>query len=150
MNTVSLDVKEWDKLNRDILYLAQETMPKETKKFMRREGGRLATATRKLARSTVHKKTGNYFNSIRGSKAWRNSRGGYGVYAYASRKNNLGNHAHLLEYGHKIVVKGTRTGKRTRDFRVFEKAAQSFDNKYYADTEAFIGKVIESGFTKGR
>ena len=150
MSTVTLDVSEWDKLNKDILYLAEETMPKETKKFMRREGGRLATATRKLARSTVHKKTGNYFKSIRGSKAWRNSRGGYGVYAYASRKNNLGNHAHLLEYGHDIWIKGHKLSKQTRDFRIFEKAAQGFDSKYFSDTEYFINRVIQSGFKRGK
>lgn len=150
MSNITINTKEWDKLNRDILELAQETMPKETKKYMRREGGRLATATRKLAKSAVNKKTGNYFNSIRGSKAWQNSRGGYGVYAYATRKNNLGNHSHLLEYGHEIVVKGTRTGKSTKDFRIFQRAKEAFENRFYKDTEVFIENVVESGFTKGR
>lgn len=148
MNAIVLDTREWERLNRNILELAQETMPKETKKFMRREGGRLATATRKLARATFKKKTGNYFKSIKSSRAWRNSRGGYGVYALASR--NIAPHAHLLEYGHKLVAWGRQTNRRTTNFRTFEKASKSFERTFISDTEVFIEKVVESGFKKGR
>lgn len=150
MSAVNLDVSEWDKLNRDILNLAEETMPRETKKFMRREGGRLATTTRKLARATVHKKTGNYFKSIKSSKAWKNGSGGYGVYAYATRKGSIGNHAHLLEYGHRVVIRRTYTGKRARAFRIFHNAAGDFEGRFYSDAEVFVQNVVESGFTKGR
>jgi hypothetical protein len=150
MNNIALDVSEWDRFNQNMLELAQETMPKETKKFMRREGGRLATVTRKLARSTVHKKTGNYFKSIRSSKAWENKRGGYGVYAYSSRKDNRGNHAHLLEYGHRVVIRRTNTGKRAKDYRIFEKAGKSFEGKFVNDATEYIDKLLESNFTSGR
>ena len=157
MNEVSLDVSEWDKFNRDMLELAEETMPKETKKFMRREGGRLATVTRKIARATVHKKTGNYFKSIRGSKAWRNNRGGYGVYALASRKNNLGNHAHLIEYGHKQdvgryvpAIKARLTHSMVEGKRIFEKGQKSFEGKFVADAAEYIDNLLESNFKSGR
>lgn len=157
MNAVDLDVSEWTKFNQDMLELAEETMPKETKKFMRREGGRLATATRKLARATVHKKTGNYFKSIRGSKAWRNNRGGYGVYALASRKNNLGNHAHLLEYGHnqeagKYVpaIKARLKESRVKGFRIFEKARNSFERQFVSDAAEYVDNLLDSNFTSGR
>lgn len=157
MNEVSLDVSEWDKFNRDMLELAEETMPKETKKFMRREGGRLATATRKIARAEVHKKTGNYFKSIRGSKAWKNNRGGYGVYALASRKNNLGNHAHLLEYGHKQnagqyvpAIKARLKKSEVEGKRIFEKGRKSFERKFMADAAEYIDNLLESNFTSGR
>lgn len=157
MNAVELDVSEWSKFNQDMLELAEETMPTETKKFMRREGGRLATATRKLARATVHKKTGNYFKSIRGSKAWRNQKGGYGVYALASRKDNLGNHAHLLEYGHKQeegryvpAIKARLKEPRVKGFRIFEKAQKSFEGKFVSDAAEFVDNLLESNFTSGR
>ena len=61
MSDVELDITEWKKYNKDLLYLIEETLPRECKKFMRREGGRLATASRRKARETVRKKTGNYF-----------------------------------------------------------------------------------------
>lgn len=147
-NSVNLDISEWESFNKRVLELAEETMPRETKKFMRREGGRLATTTRKLARSTVKKKTGNYFKSIKSSKAWRNSQGGYGVYALASHKT--GPHAHLLEYGHRIVIGKRDTGKKTRDFRIFEKAAGDFDKKFAGDTEEFIDNLLDSNFTSGK
>lgn len=157
MNAVDLDVSEWNKFNLDMLELAEETMPKETKKFMRREGGRLATTTRKLARATVHKKTGNYFKSIRGSKAWRNQKGGYGVYAFSTRKDNLGNHAHLLEYGHDQEVgkyvpalKAKLQKDRVKGYQIFEKAGKSFENRFASDTAEYIDKLLESNFTSGR
>lgn len=150
MNAVDLDVSEWNKFNQNMLELAQETMPRETKKFMRREGGRLATTTRKIARATVHRKTGNYFKSIRSSKAWENKRGGYGVYAYSTRNNNLGNHAHLLEYGHRVIIRKTNTGKRAKDYRIFEKAGKSFEGKFMSDAAEYIDKLLESNFRSGR
>lgn len=150
MNDISLDVKEWDQFNQNILALAEETMPKETKKFMRREGGRLATVTRKTAKATVQKKSGNYFKSIRSSKAWQNSRGGYGVYALASRKNNLGNHAHLLEYGHRVIIRGKELDHKAKDFRIFEKASKNFEGRFLSDAEEYINNLLESNFTSGR
>lgn len=139
--TVHVDAHELDQLDRDILKLVDETMPNELKKFMRREGGRAATATRRTARGTVKKKTGNYFRSIKASRAWRNSAGGYGDKVYSTAP-----HAHLLEYGHRIVTHtGRDTGKKTRAFEIMSKGIQSFEGRFYADTEVFIGQMVEKG-----
>lgn len=140
MSDVELDITEWKKYNKDLLYLIEETLPRECKKFMRREGGRLATASRRKARETVRKKTGNYFKSIKSSRAWKNSRGGYGVKAYSSAP-----HAHLLESGHEIYIRGYPTGRKSRAFNIMKQANEGFQNKFWKDCEDFVAKVMEEG-----
>ena len=154
MNVVDLDIREWTEFNARILQIAETELPGETKNFMRRMGKKAATATRRLAKATFKKKTGNYFRSIRGSKSWRNQKGGYGVYAYATRKDNLGNHAHLLEYGHAVYPAGrvpvNKTISRSRDFRTFEKAAKNFSSVFLDEANKFVDNLLESNFTSGR
>ena len=140
---VSMDVSDWELWNKEVLYFVQNTMPKETKKFMRREAGRAATTARKKARSTVKKKTGNYFKSIKNSKAWRNSKGGYGAKVYA--KKPLGAHAHLLEYGHNVVIKGKKIGKKTKDFHIIQRGVKSFEGRFYTDCIAFVNEHVRNG-----
>ena len=144
MSDISVDVSEWKKLDRDILFLAEETMPRECKKFMRREGGRAATTTRKLAKATFKKKTGNYFRSIRGSRAWKSSYGSYGVKVYAKRPE--GSHAHLLEYGHKVLIRGKYPiSRRADDFHTIQKGTESFENRFASDCQAFVDELVEKG-----
>lgn len=157
MNYVDLDIREWTMFNARILELAENELPAETKKFMRRMGTKAATATRRLAKATFKKKTGHYFNSIRGSKSWRNQKGGYGVYAYATRKDNLGNHAHLLEYGHdqqvgKYVpaIHAKLMVSRVEGKRVFERAAKNFAPVFLDEANKFVDNLLESNFTTGR
>lgn len=140
MSDGALDISEWEEYNQDLLYLIEETMPKECKKFMRREGGRLRTASRQTARSSVRKKTGNYFKGIKSSKGWRNSAGGYGVKVYATAP-----HSHLLEEGHDVYRRGVNTGKRTRAFKIMKNANVAFASRFWQDCDAFIGQMVENG-----
>lgn len=147
MSDVSVDISEWTKFDQDILTLAEETMPRETKKFMRREGGRAATHTRQKARAAVNKKTGNYFKSLKGTKAWKNYRGDYGVKVHA--KSPIGRHAGFLEYGHKILIRGKYRPKHrdimTRDFHIIEKGVKSFDGRFFTDCQTFVDQLVENG-----
>ena len=147
MSDVICDISEWEDYNKDLLFLIEETMPRECKKFMRREGGRLRTVSKQTARSTVNKKTGNYLASIKASKSWRNSRGGYGVYVFTSRPPGF--HAHLLEYGHRVYRRGVPTAKRARAFHIMENANRVFESRFWKDCDTFIGQMVDDGM-KGK
>lgn len=143
--SAEVDAREWTKFNKDVLKLAEETMPRECKKFMRREGGRLKTATKREARSTIKKKTGNYLNGVKNSRAWRSSSGDYGDKVYSNAP-----HGHLIEYGHKVVThNGRDTGFRAKDFHIFEKANDGFQKKFWNDALEFTEKIVADGF-KGK
>lgn len=136
--TMTIDMHELSDYAARLINCAQKTMPKETKKFMRREAGRMATATRKYARSKLKRKTGNYFKSIKGSRAWRSSAGNFGAKAYSTMP-----HAHLIEAGHDIYRRGVNTGKRTRAFRIFDAGRASFAARYTADAEVFADRILK-------
>ncbi len=151
MSDIAVDISEWDELDADILYLAMEALPRECKKFMGKEGRKLKATTKKLGRKTIHKKTGNYFKSIKGTKGWKNSRGGYGVRVQSTRPPAY--HGHLLEYGHDIKIRGKyepKNGKkRTEAFNIMHDANKMFANQYYGDCQGFVDELVENGM-RGR
>lgn len=144
MSDVQLDISEWTDFDRDLLEFVKDTMPRETKKFMRREGGKLRTASRRQARATIKKKTGNYLKGIKNTKGWKNSQGDYGV-----KVNARAPHSHLLEAGHYVFRRGKNTGKRTRAFYIMRDAKSSFEGRFWNDAQEFIYKLVDNGL-KGR
>lgn len=146
--SVEMDIREWTQFDIDVLDFVEKEMPKECKKFMRREGGKLATATKKTARSRIKKRTGNYLKGVKHTKAWKNSKGDYGVKVKASPK--IAPHAHLIEYGHKIVTHAKRdTGKKAKAYSIYRDANEDFQNQFYNDALTFTGQMMENGL-KGK
>ena len=140
------DVREWDRYDLDILNFVEDEMPKECKKFMRREGGKLRTATKKEARSTISKKSGNYLAGVKATKAWKNAKGDYGVKVRADQKTAP--HTHLIEFGHRMVTRyGDDTGYRATDFHVYQKANEFFRSRFYNDSLDFVGQMLDNGLT---
>lgn len=136
------DIKELTKLERDILDTAQKHLPKETKKFLRDEGGKLRKVTLSVAKSKVKKKTGNYFKSIKRGKVYRyRGTGDLSIRAYSGAP-----HAHLIESGHRQVTKGGAEVGFVQGKRVFETASKQFEEQHYADTQKFIEEALEKGW----
>ena len=89
MASQGFDTSSLRKLGRD-LQRCGETYSKKEKKFLRKEGSKLLSKTKKEAKR-VGKKTGNYHKSIKRGKpySYRGSNA-IRVYSYAP-------HAHLIE-----------------------------------------------------
>lgn len=146
--SVYCDIREWEQFDLDVLDFAEKEMPKECKKFMRREGGKLRTATRKLARSRINKKTGNYLKGIRATKAWQNSKGDYGVKVRSN--HSIAPHTHLIESGHKVITKtGRNTGYNAKAFNIYKDANADFQGRFFNDALDFSGQLLENGL-KGK
>lgn len=156
--SVYMDIREWEQFDLDVLNFAQKEMPKECKKFMRREGGKLRTSTRKMARAKLYKterkakeKTGNYLKGIRSTKAWQNARGDYGVKVKSN--HSIAPHTHLIEFGHKIITRGgnkPQSGKDVAtDFNIYRDANADFQSRFYNDALDFSGQMLENGL-KGK
>ncbi|MDU0200161.1 HK97 gp10 family phage protein [Paenibacillus sp. MAH-36] len=133
------DMRELDEFVRHLVSVAAERLPRESKKFLREEGTKLRKITLARAKSSVKKKTGNYYKSIKRGK----------VYDYdgvpSVRVYSKSPHAHLIEDGHRIVgPDGTEHGFQP-GLKVFEKASNDFEEEYVNDTEAFIDKLLREG-----
>lgn len=135
------DFKELTNYEKKLLDMASNKMPRETMKFIRKEGTQLRKVTVKNARAKVKKKTGNYFKSIKKGRAYiYQGNGGSSIRVYSTAP-----HAHLIEKGHRIVTPGGTEKGFKPGLHIFENSEKEFQNQFYEDIENFIDDVIAKG-----
>ena len=133
------DFKELNEFSRTLLTNAVSTLPKETKKFINKQGYALRKNVREKSKQLVKKRTGKYH------KGWRKGK----VYNYKGDKNSLavrvynGNrYAHVIENGRRYKRKdGSETfipGKH-----VLETATKEFATEYANALDSFMDELIE-------
>ncbi len=133
------DIKEFTAYEKKLLSLANDKMPKESKKFMKDEGTKLKKKTAAKGKQKVKKKTGSYYKSIKRGKVYKFN-GSLSIRTFSTSP-----HAHLIEKGHRQV---TKDGKETGFIpgkHVFEEASKEFEQQYYDDTQKFIDNMIDKG-----
>nr|DAL77554.1 MAG TPA: putative tail-component [Caudoviricetes sp.] len=130
----------------EVLRAAASTAPKKSKKFLRKEGSKLARRTKARAKreiGTDHKKPAKYANSkhyvdtIKRSKLFDRFDGSMGVSAYSSAR-----HAHLIENGHVLYSHGKATGHFVPGKFIFQGESLAFRDTYIDDTEKFVDDVL--------
>lgn len=140
------DFSELSELDRDLVRLANSTMPKESKKFIRTEGNKLKRVTNKRAKSEVKRDSGNYHKGIKRGKVYKYR----GNDAWSIRVYGSAPHSHLIEYGHRMV--GHKPDKKELGFvkgkYVFENSRKEFEKTYNRDVGKFVDNVIVKGLTK--
>lgn len=120
----------------EALSQVQELYPKEIKKFMQKEGTKLKNRTKKKAKSSVKKKTGNYLEGIKRGKYYKYDKNGAdSIRVYAGKPAH---HSHLLEYGHR-----TLNNNMTRAYHIFKTTADDFESTYENDCDDFANKITE-------
>ncbi|MED1953794.1 HK97 gp10 family phage protein [Brevibacillus centrosporus] len=140
MSNDDFDIGELDEFVVELLELAEEKMPNETKKFLQREGNKLRKYTLKKAKSLVKKDTGNYFKGIKRGKIYVYNYDQMSVRVYGSSP-----HSHLIEYGHRQVSQDGKENGFVKGFRVFDKTSHEFEQEFIRDTEDFIDELLDKG-----
>lgn len=142
MDEDGFDFKELDDFSLQMIEVANDTMPKESKKFLRKEGTKLRKITAKKARKKVKKDTGRYFKSIKRGK----------VYDYedslAIRAYSTDNKAHLLEKGHREVTHDGEEVGWVDGFHIFEESGKEFQDEYFDDNEEFVEEIVKALLVK--
>lgn len=140
------DLSDLEKLNEDFLKLANDTFPKETKKFIRRQGAKLERQLRKAYKTKVKKKTGNLQKGV--------ERGMPTQYEgdWQIRVRNVALHAQLIEHGHVMKDKNKNPirnafgqevwveGKYVAAFTV-----NDFKKEYPQAVDEFVDQMLEAG-----
>lgn len=136
MESKVFDFKELTEFSKNCLEMAQKTMPKETRKFLNKEGYKLRKKTRQRAKAEVKKVTGVYH------KGWRKGK----VYNYKGDKTNQAvrvfnnaRHAHIIEDGRKYTKDGKEYFKQGK--HILENSTKDFKSDYYSDIDGFIDEV---------
>ena len=143
--SVNFDFHELTDFERDVLEHVTRTFPNETKKFMGRAGNAFRSRVRSEYRSTVKRKTGNLLKGIGRGRPYIWSGNEFQVRVY-----NKAPHAHLIEYGHKMI--DWRTGKQTpkKDFvsgkHIVGKVSNRFHGEFNGLCEKFVDQLLEKGF----
>lgn len=139
--TDGFEVNGLDEFVKDMLSLAQDTLPNESKKFLKKNANQLKTSSKNKAKSLgIIEDTGSFYNGFKAGK----------VYKYegnlSCRAINSSPHAHLLENGHIQTDKaGNSVGKGfVPGFHYQQRATEEFQNKYYNNCENFIDDMLKN------
>ncbi len=146
MAEVKIDVSEMTDFAKELFELAQDELPKERDKFLRKEGNKLKKEIKKVARHKVGKVTGNYYAGIKRGKVFTN---------YGDRKIRVyggSPHTHLIEKGHNKLTKSGKIPKtvnegaprRVEGRNVYEEGADNFDKHFESDCEEWVEELLES------
>ena len=128
-----------DGLSKDLLALAEQQFPKETKSFLRKQAAQGRTRARRHIRAATKKKTGNLLKGVTAGKVWKNGE------VYQVRVYNKAPHAHLIENGHVLVAHGTKTERFVPGKHVMAKAGAELD----AQLDAALGEFVDDLLKKG-
>jgi len=139
---VEFDFSELTDFEEELLSLAQEFKNgKEAKKFLKKSGTKLKNKTLKLAKARVNKKSGNLFKGIARGKPYKYPvDGSFAVRVYAGAPAY---HAHLLEYGHRMVTKDGKEVGFVKGKHFFEDAAKEYESEYYNDVDDWLDDMLD-------
>ena len=144
------DFSELTKFEKKLVEKANNTMPKQSRKFIKKQANKLNKKNKQVYKSKgIGEETGNLIKGFKSGKAYKYKG------TWSARALNSSPHAHLLNDGymwspHKKVAKGQKikqTGeeKFIPGFHFMEEAAKGFESGYYKDVEEFLKEVFIKG-----
>lgn len=135
----TFEVKGLEELEKEVLRLAKK-YPKESKKFLQKQGNKLKAKAKKKAKSKLKEKTGNYLKGFKRGKVYK-----YNQEEDTVRVYNYMPHAHLIEYGHRIVGKNGKEHGFKKGHFILEGAREEFQDEFIKAADDFINEIIEKG-----
>jgi len=136
------DINELTDFGENLVKLANEKMPKESKKFIKNEANKLNRKNKSVYKSKgIGEETGNLLKGFKSGKAYKFNG------AWSARAFNSSPHAHLLDKG---FIWKPHKGQKGEEkfipgFNFMEDARKAFEGQYYNDVEDFIDDVLEKG-----
>ena len=131
------DYKDMDELNREILKLANETMQKEAKTFMRQEGSKVTKQVKGGLRTGYKVRTGNLVKMVKRGKAYL-----YPAENAYQIRVHMAPHENVVDYGHR-----TPSGKVVKGKRIKDKVEVFFSEEFEEDVLDFIEDVLDKGLS---
>lgn len=144
---------EIGELEKDILELAKDQFPKETKKFVIAEAKKGKEIAKSIAQTELKKKTGRYLKGFKTGKSGLKDKFSYKFY-------NDSPHGHLIEDGHFKVARGenkSKGGSRrsgaggakngfVEGKKIFLKAQVQVQSEFAKDVDDFISNLMDKTF----
>ena len=136
---LGFDAQALKALNQQLLTMAETQFPKESKSFMRKQGGETRKRLRANTKAVTQKKTGNLLGGIDRGPV-RKHDGGYQIRVY-----NRAPHAHLIEHGHVLWVRGTKTEHFVPGKHPAAKTVNEMKEAFPKAADQFVDELLEKG-----
>lgn len=134
-------MSDFDNYEKSLLKLNEALTNTEARKFLKKQGKALQKKTLEVAQRKTKKRTGNYIRGIKAGKVYKFDG------AFACRVYSKAPHAHLIEYGYKIVTKNGEVKGYQRGLNVFDDAKKAFEDEFTEALENYIDEVCKkNGF----
>ncbi|MBN1079271.1 HK97 gp10 family phage protein [Clostridium botulinum] len=141
----NINTSELDGFAKDLLKLASSDLPKESKKFIRKEGKSLLQETQKeVIFSGIHHKNHTYYDSIKQGKVYKYKQNG----AISNRVYSSDPKSHLLEDGHRMITHNGKEVGFVEGYHVFKNSAKSFESTFNSDCEEFVENTVIKGLSE--
>lgn len=141
---IGIDFHELTEFQRDVIKSANDNYPKEARKFIQRAGNALAKSIKAGYSAKTGRKTGNLRRGVKRGPAYKWNGNEWQVRVY-----NRAPHAHLLEYGHRMIMwRSGKPSKRTpfvKGRHVVGSAAEAFPPVFNKMCEEFVDEFLEKG-----
>lgn len=143
--SVEIDFHELTEFQKDVLKSANNRFPKQARNFMNRVGNVFAKEVKAGYDSKTKKKTGNLRRGVKRGRSYKWNGNEWQVRVY-----NRAPHAHLLEYGHRMIMwRSGKPSKRTPFVKgrhvVGSAAAEAFPGTYNRMCEEFVDQFLKEG-----
>lgn len=128
-------------LQQELLDLAGQQFPQETQKFM----GSVGTALVRKVRAGYDKDIKEHCDNLLRPNTGRGKPYIYAGDEYSVRVKSKAPHAHLIEHGHVLYIKGKPTNRYVKGTNTVGKAVKAFEKNYEKQTQKFIDKMLDKG-----
>ena len=137
-----MELQGLTEFQRDLLTVAQRTIPREIYRIMGKIGNRATTYVRREARGKVKSITGNYYKRFKRGKVFKDAEG-----KIVARVINSSPHAHLIEHGYRMVDRNGREYGFMLGKNVMANGISSFDSS--GEFENMLYKWIDEMLVSG-
>lgn len=143
-----LNVQELTDFARNFIDKTSKQYPNEVKKFLRSEGNKLKRRILKNAKNKFNHR--NEAKNEKHKKAYINKFNRGQPYQYKGDENavrvyNNSNHAHLLEYGHRIVDRYQNEHGFKQGEHIVDNTSKEFKEEFAKDIENWVDDMLNKG-----
>jgi hypothetical protein len=141
-----MEIKGLTEFQKELLEIAQDKLPRESFKVMRKLGSRARVYVAKRARQ-VNKVSGNYIGKGPKKYGWKRSKAFYKFDEYGVTVYNKAPHAHLVEHGHRMVTQDGKEAGFVKGQKVRENGMDDFEASGEVDEilSKWLDDLLESG-----
>nr|DAS40378.1 MAG TPA: putative tail component [Caudoviricetes sp.] len=133
---MSVKIEGLNEFTKEMLDICSKEYPKQVKRMLQKSGNKLRRKVVGKAKGMVKTKTGNYIKGFKRGRVYK-----YGGDEDAVRVYNSAPHAHLIEYGHRMVTKSGKEVGFVKGYHVLDGIKGEFSEEFSKDIDEMLDNL---------